>query len=48
MSFMIKVGDSYWCALTRGKAWKLKSVKEPHSDKGKGKNAEKDAPILKG
>lgn len=32
----------------RGKAWKLKSVKEPHSDKGKGKNGEKDAPILKG
>lgn len=48
MSFMIKVWDSYWCGLTRGKAWKLKSVKEPHNDKAKGKNGEKDAPILKG
>lgn len=26
----------------------LKSMKEPHDDKGKGKNSEKDAPMLKG
>lgn len=37
--------DVVWRGAKPGR---LKSMKEPHDDEGKGKNSEKDAPILKG